>query len=339
MSDGSKGGTFTELQGKFITVCILEALRNVHNSGVVHRDIKPDNILMDSNGYAKLADFGIAEFDESIVPGSQFGTISYMAPEIIFEHSYSYMVDYYSLGVLLLLMLTGDMLTVGKNVREARKAISMRRDTMTTKRFAKRYNYLSEECCDLIVELLTTSQHQRIGSKGKVDEIFEHEWFEDIDIKAIQEQTMVSPLYDIVTDKNTIIALTAFEENEGEDTMYWMQKEKKAMRMISKSYVDYGNYWKSNFHAFKFMDVHQIDNKSTSFENSLTIRKHALSSISKKREESLSHIMHREGVSAGGPSDFTRLSTNKSGCIDPGSGIDFNMFTPESKKKQLDQSL
>lgn len=118
----------------------------VHGKGIVHRDVKPDNIIIDSNGYPKLADFGIAEFSNKIVPGSQYGTLTYMAPEIIFEHEYSYTVDYYSCGVLLLLMVTGDMLCVGKTIKEAKKNISLRRDTMTTKRFVKRYPDLSEEC-------------------------------------------------------------------------------------------------------------------------------------------------------------------------------------------------
>lgn len=69
-----------------------------------------------------------------------------MAPEIIFEHSYGYTADFYSIGVLLLLMVTGDMLSVGKTIKDAKKAISLRRDTMTIKKFTKRYSYLSEDC-------------------------------------------------------------------------------------------------------------------------------------------------------------------------------------------------
>ena len=141
-----KGGTLTEHQGKFITMCILEALRSIHGVGIIHRDIKPDNIIIDSNGYPKLADFGIAEFDENITPGCQFGTLCYMAPEVIFDHKYSYTADYYSLGVLLLLMVTGDMLSVGKTTKDAKNAISLRTDSISTKRFTKRYPYLSKEC-------------------------------------------------------------------------------------------------------------------------------------------------------------------------------------------------
>ena len=208
INTGFKGGTFTEFQSKFIVVWILEGLRVVHGAGIVHRDIKPDNILIDSNGYPKLADFGVAEFSNKIIPGSQYGTLSYMAPEIIFEHDYTYTVDFYSLGVLLLLMTTGDMLSVGKTIKEAKKNIALRRDIITTKRFIKRYQMISEECCDIVVKLLTTSQHQRIGKSNLTDEILAHEWFTDIDIPSIQDQTFPSPILEIVTDEDAIMELT-----------------------------------------------------------------------------------------------------------------------------------
>lgn len=335
LAKAEKGGTFTEEQGKFIAACILEGLRAVHGAGIVHRDIKPDNIIIDSNGYPKLADFGIAEFDDKIVPGSQYGTLNYMAPEIMFEHTYGYTVDYYSLGVLLLLMVTGDMLSVGKTIKEAKKNISLRRDTMTTKRFAKRYPYLSEEWCDFIVKLLTTSQHRRIGKTNQVQEVLEHEWFQDIDLKAIQDQTLHSPIYEIATDEEAIKELTSFETGKGEETLFWLQKEKKAMRMISKSYVDYGNYWKSNFGEFEFLDVNDIDNEGNQMESSAMIRRHTMSSILKRREESMSYVLNREALTAT-PSEFTWNSTYKSDYKLRRVDSDKMFNSPDTRRKSSD---
>jgi serine/threonine protein kinase len=292
-----KGGTLTEQQGKFIVVCILEALRVIHEAGIVHRDIKPDNIIIDSNGYPKLADFGIAEFEEKIKPGSHFGTLSYMAPEIIFEHSYSFTADYYSLGVLLLLMVTGDMLSVGKTVKDAKKAISLRRDSITAKRFEKRYPELSRECCDFIVKLLATSQHQRIGVLNGVDDILQHDWLEDVDVKSIQDQSIESPIYDIATDKQAILELTAEDQGgQGEHTSYWNRKEKKAMKLISTNFVDYGNHWRTSFHAFDLMNVEFNENKTEPFENQSMMRRHTMSSISKQRPSSLSEIISNDAL-------------------------------------------
>lgn len=87
----------------------------------------------------------MAELISNIKEGSQFGTLSYMAPEIIFGHKYAFAADYYSLGVLLLLMATGDMLSVGKTIKEAKQNIALRRDNLTTSRFIKRYPGISPE--------------------------------------------------------------------------------------------------------------------------------------------------------------------------------------------------
>ncbi|CAI2367576.1 unnamed protein product [Moneuplotes crassus] len=291
-----KGGTLTEHQGKFMAMCVLEALRTIHEAGVVHRDIKPENIIIDSNGYPKLADFGIAEFNENISPGSQFGTLSYMAPEIIFDHKYSYTADYYSLGVLILLMVTGDMLSVGGTPKEAKNAISLRNDSITTKKFTKRYPYLSEECCDLIVSLLCTSQHKRIGVTGGVEEILKHEWFEGIEIESIKNQSYVSPIYEICTDQKAIMELTSNDYDRGESTSFWRKKENKAMKMIAKA-VDYGNNWESHFTAFDYLNV-IFEDEDNPFEKTERVRRHTMSSISKQRNGSLSDIIERDKLRA-----------------------------------------
>lgn len=101
--------------------------------------------MIDDLGYPKIVDFGVADFVKDIANGSHFGTLSYMAPEMVLKEEYSYSADYYSLGVLLLLILTGDMFAVGKTVDEAQKHVMKRRRTLTMKKLKKRYPYLSNE--------------------------------------------------------------------------------------------------------------------------------------------------------------------------------------------------
>lgn len=239
---------------------------------------------MDSNGYPKLADFGVAELQKNIKEGSQFGTLSYMAPEIIFGHAYSYTADYYSVGVLLLLMVTGDMLSVGKTIKEAKTNIALRRDSLTTTRFCKRYPYLSNECNDLIVRLLTTSQHQRIGSKKQVAEILEHDWFNEIDVDMIKSQAFPSPIYDIVTHEENIIKLT--EASNNRFTQYWEKKENKALKVIGKRYIDDGEYFKNEFHEFVNVNFIEVGSSGNHRDSVMVMRRHTMSSIRKHRENS-----------------------------------------------------
>jgi serine/threonine protein kinase len=280
-----KGGTFTEDQAKFIVVWLLEALRVCFEVGIVHRDIKPDNIILDVNGYPKLADFGVAEMQNKIKEGSQFGTLSYMAPEIIFGHAYSYQADYYSIGVLLLLMVSGDMLSVGKTIKEAKTNIALRRDSLTTSRFIKRYSFLSTEWNDIVVRFITTSQHHRIGASKQIDEILEHEWFNDVDVEAIRNQTYPSPIYDIVTHEENILKLTEVSNNRF--TQYWKKKTEKAMKIIGKKYIDDGEFFKSEFHEFQNINVIEKENYNNHRDSVMVMRRHTMSSIRKHRENSM----------------------------------------------------
>lgn len=309
-----KGGTFNEEQAKFIVVCILEALRVWHKVGIVHRDVKPDNIILDSNGYPKLADFGVAELKHKIEEGSQFGTLSYMAPEIIFGHSYGFTADYYSVGVLLLLMVTGDMLSVGKTIKEAKTNIALRRDSLTATRFTKRYPYLTPEWNDIIVRLITTSQHQRLGAQKQVDEILNHDWFDEVDIDSIRNQTTMSPIYDIVTNEENIMKLTEISNNRF--TQYWDKKEKKALKNIGKKYIDDGEYFKHEFHEFMWVNLQEEESKMNHRDSVMVMRRHTMSSIRKHRESSL------------GGSVFS-----DDGGEDPDSPFDHFNFSPVSKDR------
>jgi serine/threonine protein kinase len=96
---------------------ICEALQYAHNEGVLHRDIKPDNILLDTRGRVKIADFGIAKLMAEAVAenpltgsGASLGTPHYMAPEQIEKpNAVDHRADIYSLGVVFYEMLTGEL--------------------------------------------------------------------------------------------------------------------------------------------------------------------------------------------------------------------------------------
>ncbi|HTT58691.1 MAG TPA: serine/threonine-protein kinase [Acidimicrobiales bacterium] len=91
-------------------VALGEALAYVHERGVVHRDVKPSNILMSPGGVAKLSDFGVAQVHDAAtltVAGSMLGTVSYMAPEQLEDAQVGTSADVWSLGIVLLECLIG----------------------------------------------------------------------------------------------------------------------------------------------------------------------------------------------------------------------------------------
>lgn len=103
-------GQFTETRAKFYAAELILALQYLHKAGVVYRDVKPENILIDSEGHVKLTDFGLSKEGLNLNNGmteSFCGTTEYLAPEIIKEKEYSYSVDWYSLGLVIYEMLTG----------------------------------------------------------------------------------------------------------------------------------------------------------------------------------------------------------------------------------------
>src|SRR3954467_3871909 len=97
---------------------IARALQAAHDRRIVHRDVKPQNVLIDSEGTAKVTDFGIARSltEEGLTAdGRVLGTTDYVSPEQALGHDVGPQSDLYSLGIVLFEMLTGDVPFHGEN--------------------------------------------------------------------------------------------------------------------------------------------------------------------------------------------------------------------------------
>lgn len=161
---------------------IARALGAAHDSQIVHRDVKPQNVLVDDEGAAKVTDFGIArslEQDGLTADGRVLGTTDYVSPEQALGQAVSGQSDIYSLGVVMFEMLTGDVpfqgetqVTVAmKHVRDDMPDIQTRRpevsaalaavlDHATAKDLHRRYPDAAALICDLEdVLAIETSRH------------------------------------------------------------------------------------------------------------------------------------------------------------------------------------
>ena len=99
---------FPEEQAKFYAACIVLGLNHMHNKNYIYRDLKLENVLLDSNGYAKLTDFGLAKFIEKEEKALTFcGTPDYLAPEVILGKGHNRPADWWTLGVLTYEMMSG----------------------------------------------------------------------------------------------------------------------------------------------------------------------------------------------------------------------------------------
>ncbi|XP_063314874.1 cGMP-dependent protein kinase 2 [Pelobates fuscus] len=183
-------GSFDETSAKFCIGCVTEAFEYLHSIGVMYRDLKPENLLLDSEGYVKLVDFGFAK---KIFPGQKTwtfcGTPEYVAPEVILNKGHSFSVDFWSLGILLYELLTGSPPFTGPDQMMIYNLILQGIEKME---FHKRISRRSEE---LIRRLCRQNPAERLGNlKNGIADIKKHRWFNGFDWEGLGSRSLPSPL-------------------------------------------------------------------------------------------------------------------------------------------------
>ena len=103
---------FSESEARDIIAPIFDALKYCHTLGIIHRDIKPENLLFSSkemgDAIVKVSDFGLARFiDNETLATTTCGTPGYVAPEILEQRPYNEACDFWSVGVVLFILLSG----------------------------------------------------------------------------------------------------------------------------------------------------------------------------------------------------------------------------------------
>jgi serine/threonine protein kinase len=102
---------FSEPMAVFYAAELVLALEHLHSLGIVYRDLKPENCLLDAKGHVVLTDFGLSKVPVDGKTNTICGTAEYMAPEILMGLEYDNTVDWWSLGILIYDMMTGSVKT------------------------------------------------------------------------------------------------------------------------------------------------------------------------------------------------------------------------------------
>ncbi|KAI8878512.1 kinase-like protein [Backusella circina FSU 941] len=179
---------FTELQVRFFVADLVLALTFIHTHHIVHRDVKPDNILLDANGHAHLSDFNIATELTSAKPyrHAKAGSLSYMAPEVLNGTRYQYSVDFWSLGVTAYELIFGKRPFGGKTSEEVKDSI------LNQPLVFPEDILITSECKDVLTKMLDRNPKERLGAKG-IQQFKTHPWFRDVIWDEMESKTTTSP--------------------------------------------------------------------------------------------------------------------------------------------------
>ncbi|TPP58092.1 Aurora kinase A, partial [Fasciola gigantica] len=144
---------------------LTHAIAYCHQNDVIHRDLKPENILLGARGEAKIADFGSAVHRPASRRTAPFGTLDYLAPEVVDpESSYEHPVDIWSLGILAFEMIFGRVPFTGETTKDVANQIRFGELTFPSE--------ASEVAKDLITRMLQKDPEQRVVVAG----ILSHPW-------------------------------------------------------------------------------------------------------------------------------------------------------------------
>ncbi|KAI9015150.1 kinase-like domain-containing protein [Gaertneriomyces semiglobifer] len=179
---------FSESVACFYIAELLLALEHLHELGIIYRDLKPENVLLNANGHVLLTDFGLSKV--ALDTRTVCGTIEFMAPEVLDDHregGYDKAVDYWSLGIMLFDMLTGAPPFTGNN----RKKIM---DGILKKKLACP-KYMTSHAKDLCTKLLRKDPQKRLGSGPTgASEIKKHNFFRKIDWNQLAALKLPPPI-------------------------------------------------------------------------------------------------------------------------------------------------
>ncbi|ETE63786.1 cGMP-dependent protein kinase 2, partial [Ophiophagus hannah] len=183
-------GSFDETTTKFCVGCVTEAIEYLHSMNIIYRDLKPENLILDAQGYIKLVDFGFAKKIRAGQKTWTFcGTPEYVAPEVILNKGHDFSVDFWSLGILVYELLTGNPPFTGVDQMMTYNLILKGVERLDFPRI------ITKRPEDLIRRLCRQSPTERLGNlKNGIHDIKRHRWLNGFNWEGLKAMKLSSPL-------------------------------------------------------------------------------------------------------------------------------------------------
>jgi len=217
-------GRMAEEACRFYAAESIMGLEELHSLNVVYRDLKPDNLLLDSEGHLRISDFGLAvilkkENDYKVSGGA--GTPGYQAPEVLKRLKYGISADYWSLGITLYECL------------ERQRPFHSDEEVLTFQKVSFHHK-VSSEAKSLIRGLLNPEPDKRLGCGADgIDEIKKHPFFKDIDWTAVHDRKLQPPFQPDLDRANCLA------DHELQDQFFAEKKEPPLTAEQQKAFEGY----------------------------------------------------------------------------------------------------
>lgn len=183
-------GWFDDNTTRFYIACVVSAFDYLHSRGIIYRDLKPENLLLDKEGYIKMVDFGFSKhIDAGRKTWTFCGTPEYVAPEIILNKGHDRAVDFWSLGILMYELLTGTPPFTASDPMKVYNIILRGFDQIDVPR------HVSRTAVTLMKRFCKENPVERIGyQKDGVLDIKKHRWFQGFDWEGLEGRSLTPPI-------------------------------------------------------------------------------------------------------------------------------------------------
>jgi len=177
-------------QTQFYGGCILEALKYLHERRICHRDLHPENILIDPNGYPVLVDFGLAKVLQDDKTFTLCGCPEYMSPEILLSKGHNNAADFWQYGILIFELMVGRSPFVLPGTTQ----VSMFKRILQVQFSFPEEIEISDASYDMITKLISSSPGNRLGClAGGINDIREHEFFNSFNHDKVLTKEIEAP--------------------------------------------------------------------------------------------------------------------------------------------------